>query len=275
MPTIALRLMTYNESLFLRPSLETVLPYVDQAVIADGGPDGPSTDGTLDILEELSQQYPLQYTTGTYLNDDGSWDEMRQANSILDLIDTDFVMLHHADIIYDIEDMAKIRDAVDKYPEKKIFYCDLIEFFFDMYHIRLYPNTVETLLCKPLTGDVPIISNKMDLHYVGNAVLDHSGFDIHEALFMPHVKRFHFGWVKSFPEQVAKHIKYMKHVRRDPALLALGEDAIRAWAIEHASSYLNDLSMFDYYGDYPRIVKDLDLMEMCSLDGYKLVGSIK
>lgn len=271
MPTISLKLITYNEAFYLPHSLKTVLPYVDEAIIVDGGPEGPSTDATLDVLEGFRQEYPdkVKYFAGTYRAADGSWDEMTQANRTLEHITSDFLMLHHSDIIYDEEDMAKIREAVEKFPDKKVFHCNMIEFFYDMQHVRLYPNSIETLLPKPITGDVPIISMAIHPRYVGNAVLDHDGFTVADTLFMPDVKRYHFGWVKPFEKQVEKHFKYMKHVRKEEAILAGGDEAIMAWAVEHVLSYATDPSKFDYYGSYPSIVDELGLHDISSMDGYE------
>lgn len=267
---ISLKLITYNEAFYLPHSLKAVLPYVDEAIIVDGGPDGPSTDGTLDILESFRRQYPqkVKYFSGEYKASDGSWDEMAQANQTLKYVTGDFLMLHHADIIYDGKDMKMIRDAVESYPEIKIFYCDMIEFFFDMNHIRLYPVNCETLLPKPLTGDVPIMAMSMNPHYVDNAVLAHDGFELKESLYMPDVKRYHFGWVKPFQKQVEKHVKYMKHVRREQAIIEKGEEGILQWAIDHVLSYETDGSKFDYYGAYPKIVDELGLCDISTMDGY-------
>jgi len=270
MAKISMKLITYNEEFFLPHSLAVVLPYIDELVVVDGSPDGPSTDCTLDILAEFSNRFPgkMKIFTGIYRNHDSSWDEMTQANETLKHITGDYLMLHHADIIYDHKDMENIVKAVERFPNKLVYYCDMIEFFYDMMHVRLYPNTCEVFCPKPLTGDVPMLSMKLKPRYVGNAIMTHEHYTTHDTLFMPHVRRYHFGWVKPFAKQVEKHIKYMKHVRKQPEILELGEDGIRKWAIEHVLSYATDPSMHDYYGEYPEIVEKLSLWNMSSMDGY-------
>jgi len=268
----------YNEEKFLPFCLVPMLPCIDECIIVDGSENGPSTDNTAAIVSDFKAKYPekITYIRGTYRRDDGAWDDTAQNNEAFKHVTGKFVMRTHADIIYDYQDMEFIRKTVERFPDKKIFYCPMVEFFYDTKHIRLYPDSkYEELFARPIVGDVPVISMELKPHFedIGEyrrSGLQADGFTHRDTIYMPHVRRFHYGWVKPFKEQVLKHVKYINrgdHGEHGAKLKAKGEGAVFVWARQHVLSYETDPSKFPYAGEYPETAEPL--RDMTSMDGYK------
>lgn len=278
MKLISMIVEVYNEEKLLPYCLKSMLPFVDECIIIDGSENGPSTDDTSKIVMTYQRQYvdKIIYHSGTFQRDDGAWDDTSQSNKGFELATGKYIMRTHADIVYDYSDMADLRAIVYQYQDyHKVFYCPLIEFFYDVNHIRLYPHSLEELLPRPLVGDVPVIAKSIHPHFedVGpyrRSGLQSSGFGMDDIIYMPHVKRFHFAWVKPFKDQVLKHVRYIKrgdHEVHGEELKLQGEKAIFDWAIKHVLSYSSDPGMFPYAGEYPAFC--LPLVGMTSMDGYE------
>lgn len=268
---------TYNEEQCLSCCLKSMLPYVDKCVIIDGSENGPSTDKTPQIINVFKSIYPEKIISlsGVFRRDDGAWDDTAQSNKAFSLVTGDFVMRTHADIVFD--NMEHLRDIVEWFPEKKVFYCPTIEFFCDTEHIRLYGNTIEPLLPTPITGDVPVIAMSINPHfedigeYRRSSLQANSSFSSKDILYMPDVRRFHFAWVKPFKDQVLKHVRYIMrgdHEAGGEELKAKGKEAVFDWAIKHVLNYKDDPSLFDYAGEYPEKVA-WELRNMNVMEGYE------
>ena len=75
---ISMLLPVYNEEIFLFHALHAPMQFVDQVVVVDGSPFGPSTDRTKEIIDVYDRQYPgiIEYFSGTFALEDGAWDEI-------------------------------------------------------------------------------------------------------------------------------------------------------------------------------------------------------
>lgn len=260
MSKITLLLNVYNEADML-PYLDVVLKYVDEAIITEGSAIGLSIDNTAEIIKGYQKKYPIKFFQGTFIRDDGGYAEADAKNQMLEAVspDSTFIMLHHADLIYDVKDMVMFREAVDKFPSKAIFYTAMREFLYDMEHIRLYSFPPEDMLHRPLVGDVPAIATRLDLYYLhspGIALQAKKSWQPNESLFMPDVVRYHLGFVRAFPYQVEKrlnHITQRDWGERGEELISQGFNAIFNAALEHVETFATDPSIRDYFGNYPRI----------------------
>ena len=125
MKRISMLLPIYNEEEFLPYSLATTIDYVDEVIIIDGGPFGPSDDKTHEIISGFDKIYPgkIQYYSGTFRLENGGWDESTSRNLGLSKVTGDFLMPHCADMIYTHEGMSRIIDAIENFPDKEIIYC--------------------------------------------------------------------------------------------------------------------------------------------------------
>lgn len=258
MNKISMLMPVYNEEKFIFYSLENTLKYVDEAIIVDGSQYGPSTDKTKDIIDKYVELYPgkITYLSGTFAKEDGSWDESAQRNLGLSKVTGDFLMPHCGDMIYTNDDMSRMFDAVDKFRDKKIFFCIFIEFWLDQRHIRMYKNQfLEEWFYGPAISDIPIVARDIIREYINGPGLPLvRTVTPSDFIFIPHAYRYHYGWVSGFGGQVRKHIRNMSMGAWEGSELDirhLGKEAIAKWAINHVLQYPDSNGCFDYYGIVP------------------------
>jgi len=254
---LSLIMNIYNEADILQ-YLEVVLKYVDQAIITEGSAIGISNDGSGEIIKEYQQKYPITFFQGEFAREDGGWAQAISKNRMLQEVTGDYIMLHHADLICDEEDMIRLREVLEKFPHKAVFYTPMREFFYDMEHIRLYNWEVEGWLPRPLIGDVSAFAVRADPIYtdLSIALQLRQWKDMHDGLFMPDVRRWHLGFVRPFPRSVEKRLNDIAN--RDwgnsDQIINQGFEAMLQAAIDHVERYKSDASMYDYGGDYPQVL---------------------
>ncbi|KKN62400.1 hypothetical protein LCGC14_0511960 [marine sediment metagenome] len=269
---LSMLLPIYNESQFLTQNLTTVLPFVDEAIIVDGSPFGPSNDGTDKIIETFKEEYPgkIEYLKGTFELEEGVWDESAQRNLGLTKVSGDFLMPHCGDMIYDIDDIAQMRNSLEKYSDRKIFFCFFLEFFCDTEHLRLYQDKshFNAWFPCPVIGDIPIFSMDLDPIYQDGPQLKIKQVKSSDFVYVHRAVRHHYGWVSPFRKQVEKHIRNVK-LRQwgeiGDELLAQGEEVICAWAFRHVLSYESMDCKFPFTGNQPAIMKE---KKRSYLEGY-------
>jgi len=262
---LSMLLPVYNEELLLLNSLTTTLPYIDEAVIINGSPWGPSTDKTKEIIFSLEPPLleKVKYLEGAFVNDDGSWDESAQRNLGLSKVTGDFLMPHCADMIYSESDIREMRYAIERFPEKKIFYCLFIEFFCDTNHIRLYRDAhhFASWYPVPVVGDIPILSMQLNPYYENGPQLriNQDFLNGSDFVYVHNAIRYHYGWVKPFKTQVEKHVRNVKLKQwgeHGQSLLEKGEKAIYAWAISHVLEYDSMDCKYVFTGKQPDVLKN-------------------
>lgn len=257
----------YNEEMFLTKNLETLSEYVDEVIVVDGSPDGPSVDETKAIATKYDV---VQYFSGTFAKEDGAWDIDNQLNMALDMASGDYIMPTSADMIWDYRDLAVMCQAIKDYPEKKLFYCLLTEFFIDHQHIRLYPGQAyENWYLVPAIGKPSAVSADLNPCYDKGGHLQLSGINRKDFLYVSHVTRYHYGWVSGFRRQVDKHIRNVKMGawgEIGESILNKGEERMYAWAVRHVLSYSDEESYFPYIGKQPEVMEGLNFNY---LDGYE------
>ena len=269
----------FNEELCLPYSLGGLLPVVDECIIVDGSEVGISTDGTKAIIENFQKQYgdKITYLSGTY-NRDGSWDNTAQNNVGLSHVTGDFVMRTHGDLVYDVEDVANIREIVEKYSYKKLFYCPMIDFFVDTNnHLLSSRVEPETKLRREICGDAVAYSMESNPRYVDyiykekwvkSGIAWNLNWD-KDILYLPHIKRFHYASVKPFKYQIAKYVRNV--IKSDmqelgDELKAKGRKAIFDWAIDQVKTTLILTNGTEYAGEYPIISEPI--RHITAMDGY-------
>jgi hypothetical protein len=279
MITISAVMNVYNEERLLPYSLPPLLRLLDQVILVDGSEDGPSTDKTQFIVSQFQKEYgqKIVYISGTYRRADGAWDDSKQRNEGLKRVTSTFVMHAAADMIYDYTDVAMIVDMAEKYPDKLYFYCPQLEFFVDTEHINL-SGVMESEQClrRPLCGTAILVAMIAEPYCLDVGEYQISGYAAHkpidyqrDAIYMPHVKRFHYAYVKPFPEQVTKILKYIVHGECGPSgkeVQIKGKKAMYDYAIERIMSWQNLPNYQDYAGVYPQI--GAALRDMNVMDGY-------
>jgi len=269
-------MQVYNEERCLPCSLKGLLPVVDECVIVDGGPHGPSTDGTRDVIRTFEATYPskIVYLANTYLREDLAWDEVRQVNDGISAVTGDYLMHTAADIVCDEGDVEQVREIVERFPDRKLFYCSIIDFGFDTNHVIL-PGYCEVDGCFPreICNPAPYVAVSMRSGFHAFEVGERRKFgtraDIDykkDILLMPHVRRFHYGYTKPFRDQVEKYIRLIYKMDHSDykRLLAAGERVMVEEAIQWASTLKDTLQLQPYAGLYPRNgepLRDMNVME--------------
>lgn len=270
----------YNEELCMGCCLAGLLPVVDECVIVNGGPQGPSTDSSLDVIKAAMLEHPgkIKYLEGTFRQEDGQWDHTGQNNLALDNVEGDFVIRAHADLIYSIEDVARAREAITRFPNKNYFYAPMIDFYCDTDHILL-PSFMEPekQLGRPQCGDPVAISMRSKPRYMNYEYEPghfKSGMNIsldwvHDTVYLPHVSRYHFAFVKPFNYQVYKMMRNLmrgQYSKLGDELKQKPESEIYKWIIDQVLKYEAHPGRQVYAGEYPAIAEPI--RGMTSMDGY-------
>lgn len=257
-PGISMLLPVYNEERMLFHSLRSTIEFVDQVVVVDGSPFGPSTDRTGDILAFFSRQYPdkIDYLSGTFRLENGGWDEGAQRNLGLAKVDGDYLMPHCGDMVYGFEDMRKMVEAITMFPHRRIAYCPFIEFWIDTQHIRLYRGfAMEGGFVAPAISDINFVSMELVVEYRGGPHLVLNEWSVTDMLYVPSAFRYHYGWILGFDTQVRKQYRRMKMGAwansPDLDLQHEPDEVIVKWAINHVLDYPKMGCNFDYYGEVP------------------------
>lgn len=268
-------LNVYNEELFLKCCLDGLLPDIDECVILNGGPDGPSTDASFEIIEKYIKMYPdkIKYFEGFWANPDGTWDETSQVNFGFSHITTDFVIRTQCDMIFDYGVVHKIKEAIQQFSHKKFFYAHEIDFFIDTNHIRLYDFPIENNMPHPVSVDpvaVSMESNPRALH-IGEARRFGMTADIdlpHDFQWLADVKKYHFGYVRPFKPTFFDVLALMKCGNLLPLdeMATLDNEGYYRRALKHVLDYKN-APHFEYCGHFPDIA--LSLKGMSLFDGYE------
>lgn len=257
MNKVSMLLPVYNEEQFLREALRNTMPFVDEAIIVDGSPWGASTDGTADIIDDFDRLYPgkINYSSGTFVLDDGAWDESAHRNLALSKVTGNILMPHCGDMIYTAEGMAKMVSAMDRFRDKKIFYCLMVEFWLDQEHVRMYKgHAMEAWFPVMAISDIPFMATDMVEKYYSGPKMELKQDKDEHFLFVPGVFRYHYGWITGFDFQVAKHIRNMSMgawEEHGEEIKQSGEEGIAKWAIKHVINYAETKCSYDYCGYKP------------------------
>jgi glycosyltransferase involved in cell wall biosynthesis len=257
----------YNEERLLPVSLSNISPFVDEIVIIDGGPDGPSTDGTAEVIREFSQ--PIVYKTGTFRMATGGWDAGLQRNTAVANSTGDVLLFASADMVF--HNLGLLRRIIDEETAGKIFFCSTLEFWLDKENLRLYSADGNTPLSVPAPIlEVAAVDRSLQPSFDENGKLMLAGALSEHRCEVPQTFKFHMGWVRPFAQQVAKHLRHVRQGHwgeHGDKLLARGEKAMEAWAITHVLSYPQIFSI-RYGGQLP---EELDGLEVNYNTGYKEV----
>lgn len=254
---VSMLLPVYNEEMFLFHALNAPMQFIDQVVVVDGGPFGPSTDRTKEIVDMYDHQYPgiITYLSGTFVLEDGAWDESAQRNLGMAKIDNDILMPHCGDMIYSVPDMRMMVRAINNFPERKIFYCPFIEFWMDTKNIRLYRGfAMEEGFVAPAISDINFLDMSLFNTYKDGPHMALKEFVQTDFMYIPYAFRYHYGWLSGFDVQVRKQFRRMKMGAwqgSEQDVSAQGDGAIVKWAINHVLDYPNMGCAFPYQGYVP------------------------
>lgn len=254
MKTISAILPVYNEAKLIPFCLKRIMPQIDQLVLIDGGPQGPSSDETEDLAREIAGD-KLCYLSGMY-NQSGRFDRALQIKEGLDAADGDIIMRLSADML--IQGMQYLRDAVDEHDTVLVFDCQFMEFWLDTRHIRLNGN-LNPIERRPLA-----VSREIGLSVFSQGGLDLSRMEESDRIYLLAVANYHLGWIRPFKAQVEKHVSHVYAKawgEHGDTLMQAGERTVECWAIHHVMRYKNAAyARVDGAGLIVAELEDLDSM---------------
>ena len=273
--TLSALLCIYNEGLMLKTCLANLVKFADEIIIVDGSPSGPSDDNSKAIIDEfMANSTAIKYYSGVFAFDDGAWDEPAQINFGLDKVTKSYVMRTHPDIIYDPEDIKFLKKALSS--GKKYIYCPQLDFWGDTKHMLLYKHsTIETSLQHQVSIDPLAISMDCNVRAESIRISDNEprrfgmicDIDYNtDILYLPHIKKYHFGFMKPIADQVRKYVCYAKRGDMGPQYIDCSEKELYDFAVDHVMGGYKDRPGMDYYGYYPNDA--LPFKNISYMDGY-------
>ena len=224
-------MVVINEKDWVRWSLKSIYPAVDEIIIAEGAaldmwklrkyftPDGLSTDSTSEeirkFIEEEDKDGKVKYLQVGFRP---SMNSLR--NETLRACDssTSYCLVADADHLYDKRQIDFLRELCTKYPNIRVVYAEQLMFFWDMHHILIVNEDKREKLGYYLPCF--FFRYKPDLRYFEEiSFQDHClgpGEWLHSAprrrveelsqteddviVFPPLFQFWHFGWVKKRKE---------------------------------------------------------------------------
>jgi len=223
----------------------------------DGSPQGPSTDGTLDILEESEK---VKYTSDTYKTASDGWDMARQRNDAINLASGDVYLFLSADMLF--LRLEQLRLAVEE-DKSKILFCNTLEFWKNMQNLRLYSADADVLTVPAPILEPIAIDKCLHPFWEEAGGLNLEGAEISDRMILSDTLKFHMGWIRPFREQVDKHVRNIKQGRwlqEGAKIMSGGPRKVEQWAIQQVMSY-DGIPSIAYHGVVPQEMERLDGME--------------
>ena len=233
--------------------LKNIEPYVDEIVIVDGSPDGPSTDDTKVIAEACEK---VQYQSGIFKTIDGAWDMALQRNTGISSASGDILMFLSADMFF--RNLEALRDAAET-GRHKIYFCPTIEFWINTRALRLYSADGDILSLPSNILEPMALDKELNPYCENDGRFNLDGAAMNQRVILSQIYKYHLGWIRPFDQQVAKHIRHVKQHRWGEAgdkLLKGSERGLEQWAMLHVLSY-SQIPSINYFGGLPEEMKPL------------------
>lgn len=259
---ISMIMPVYNEAILLPIHLRLASPHLDEIVLIDGSPFGPSTDETRQIASQFRN---VTVTKGTYTQPGktGAWDKRAQISTGVAMAAGDIIIITSVDTVY--SDYGMLAETIrSSSPEEKVWYCPSIEFFLDTSHIRLVMQ--EGGFPLPQIGYIIVardVFSEQEPAYFKSAQVDPR-----EMVYLHDMVKYHYGWITDFDVQVRKHVRNVKAGwwgEYGESLLKGGEKALEVWAITHILNYTKEI-VFPYASLNPHPLKSLEFNRLNNFD---------
>ncbi len=236
----------FNDSQFINLCVSSIIDAVDEVIFVDGSPFGASTDDPESVVDKKFPKEKIKFVYGTFA-DNGRWDKKAQLEMGCEEAKNDYLMFLSIDMILDQSKV--LLDIPEKYDE---VWCNSYEFWLDTGNLRVENGNPTKMVC--LGGRRELIDEQKDFRSRTTKI------------FLPNTMRYHFGWIRPFGQQVAKHVRHIQEgawgdLGKD--VRALDDEGIEVWAIQHVLRYKNSDSI-----RIPELITDLQVPDMKYLDGF-------
>lgn len=128
--------IAYNEELLIEASLRSIYEHVDEIIVIDGSPQGPSTDATAKIAASIGPK--VKVTSGTFNNPSSIDHKLIQRSAYIDRMEKsgdNWCILHDADEVWDDENIQRLTTYLRSAPkETLLFSYQWLHFIADCWH---------------------------------------------------------------------------------------------------------------------------------------------
>ena len=236
--------IVYNEEEMLEYTALPALKYCDYCVFFDGGPNGPSTDNTSNILNNFKKEYgnKVHIQQGTWGTNDletnhRNWDrELRNAyckyveDNLLEDEEECWMLLWDADETYTFDSMKKIRELINVCNKdgKVMIRYPYINFFYDLNH------TVHDHNFSTPCHHLHIFREGFRYWDVSTLMRDEYGICIthylpDQILYTEDIEFYHYGHCASKEKQKLRNWRYIKRGDLGPEKASKLPDSPDKW----------------------------------------------
>jgi len=258
-------MIAYNEEWIIEYSLKSIYEYVDEIIVIDGSPYGPSTDKTVQIAKSVGPK--VKVFSGTFKDPDGLDPEKIQRQALLDRMEKgkdNWYIIQDADEVYMDEDIKRLINYLQHSNEKTtMFTYPHIQFIRDCWHYRFGKNKQKydkkKYCSKPTTHRA--LRLLPEIRYFHYHTVGASRDAIKFRTVLHDVSFFHYGWALSKEKYLYKiHWRFLFIHKRNPDEWEkyCKEIAIphwECWQRLDPNSYEFDIKTYD--GPQPKYIQPL------------------
>lgn len=217
--------------------MSNLVPHVHEVIAIDGGPEGPSTDSSKEIIEGFGDT--VHYFSGTYKGPYDVWDAGMQKNIGIKEAIGDVLLFVSCDMFFTGLDI--LVEAVAEQEDKMVFFTSLIEFWQHTRLMRLNSNDGNYLFSLPASiVNAAAIDRSLALTFDQSGSMKSKEALLETRLILPQVVKYHAGWIRPFQKQVDKHLTHIKQRvwgGMGDELLGGGDQKMEHWVIRHVLGY--------------------------------------
>jgi len=200
-------MIAYNEELMIGPAIRSVYDYVDEIIVIDGSPWGPSIDKTASIARSVGPK--VKVISGTYRSLEGTDHKMVQRQAYLDEMDKsldNWCILHDADEVFTDENIQRLIDHIrSASSETMVFGYRVINFIGDCWHRSGGPPR-ETSAWRLHPEMSHLNHHRVGIHKISNWSLA----DPPIKIFLDDVTFHHYGHASTFEKDEIRERCYLE-----------------------------------------------------------------
>jgi len=255
-------MIVYNEEIFIEASLKSVYDHVDEIVIIDGSPWGPSTDNTVKIAQSLGPKVKITSGTWRAKGTDHKWVQRSEGLELMEKGRNNWCIVHDADEVWSEWHIKRlIWHLCNANEATMLFSYQWIHLFNDPWH-RVRGKELDQ---PRRVGTFRLVSGVRYLnhHMVGTGKngnppnLNFQKLPFPEHVTLPEVMFFHYG--QAVTKEKAKFKAYYYFLRDIKA-----RGGYKSWEEYYKEVFLpgwetrmKRKSVSPYYGVYPKAVQPL------------------
>jgi glycosyltransferase involved in cell wall biosynthesis len=201
-------MLVYNADSLLYYALAPILPLVDEVIIVNSSPEGPSTDLSKDIIQHFNSD-KIKYFEGSFGKHDAryNWDIV-QHNFAFQQCTCEWIWKIDADEIYDELAARTVVNACKQKGEYDYLQWGTLYFVRDTQHIRVVPPPIRCW------RNLPGLEFR-DLSVT--PVIDNFHIQVvRKGRWLPSITMYHYGFILPYRRQFQRIYKFILRENDDP-----------------------------------------------------------